>query len=87
MNRNEEKKLLWKAAQVRALRGTINSLDAVLRGYKRVGPQGDVIQLGVSDKRGRWSAYVDLPTSFLGDELIPILKRMRAAAAAELKSI
>lgn len=88
MNKNEEAKLAEVARTAKNLRESADKAATMMRSWSRHKNKTGEIYLSLSDRRDHhWHTGVHLPAEVVQRELVPILKRIRDEALAQLAAL
>jgi hypothetical protein len=89
MNKIEEKNLAQAARRAKDLRECVDKANSMILSWSRHKKQASkAIGVSLSDRSNyRWHVSIDLPSELVTFELMPILKRIRDAAAKELREL
>jgi len=94
MNKASETRLAETARTAKNLRECINNADSMLRSWARhkadtvAGLPDRDIYMSMSDRRcARWHTGASMSTEVVQTELVPVLKRIRDNAIAELAAL
>jgi hypothetical protein len=88
MTKNEEARLAAVARTAKNLRESADNAKSMLAAWSRHKSKAGEIYLSLSDRRDhRWHTGVHLPVEAVQRELVPILKRIRDEALAQLAAL
>jgi len=89
MTPSQEKALMAQAQRAADLRKTADHADAMLRSWaRRRKDHVGTVRVGLSDQSpGHWWVHVDLTSVDVEKELLPIMRRVRDRARADLAAL
>lgn len=90
MTKDQETKLAARAREAAALRKTADEADSMLRSWTRRKASGPTAKVRLSlgdDGASRWWVHIALDAAGVDRELVPILRRIRDQARADLAAL
>jgi len=88
MTKTDEAKLADAARTAKDLRDCVDHANSMILSWARHRKEAGEIYVSLADRRTtRWHTGVHLPSAVVEAELIPILKRIRENATAQLQAL